>query len=243
MKKVRETMKKIKVLNLYAGIGGNRKLWENVDVTAVEINPDIAKIYQDFFPEDKVIIADAHKFLLEHFREFDFIWSSPPCPTHSRINTLLINGKGVKPRFPDMKLYEEIILLKHFFKGKWVVENVKSYYDPLIKPYIDGRHYYWANFKIEDLTKDAIIRNNKGQNLKKKMQDRGIVVENFYNYKGDKRTIINNCVSPQAGLEIFNTAFRQQEQKLLSKSPTSQTKSLRDFPTENIIANKEEITK
>lgn len=26
----------IKVLNLYAGIGGNRKLWEGVEVTAVE---------------------------------------------------------------------------------------------------------------------------------------------------------------------------------------------------------------
>ena len=108
-----------------------------------------------------------------------------------------------------MKLYEEIILLKHFFKGKWVVENVRSYYEPLIKPYIGGRHYYWANFKIEDLTKDVIVRNNKGQNLKKKMQDRGIVIENFYNYKGDKRTIINNCVSPKAGLEILNTALNK----------------------------------
>ena len=54
-------MSKIKVLNLYAGIGGNRKLWENVDVTAVEWKPEIAVIYQDFFPDDKVIITDAHK--------------------------------------------------------------------------------------------------------------------------------------------------------------------------------------
>jgi len=71
----------MKVLNLYAGIGGNRKLWEDVDVTAVELNPDIAKIYQDFFPNDKVIVADAHKYLLKHYKEFDFIWSSPPCQT------------------------------------------------------------------------------------------------------------------------------------------------------------------
>ena len=41
----------MKVLNLYAGIGGNRKLWQDVDVTAVELNPQIAKIYQDFFPK------------------------------------------------------------------------------------------------------------------------------------------------------------------------------------------------
>ena len=39
--------KPLKVLNLYAGIGGNRKLWENVEVTAVEIEPDIATVYQE----------------------------------------------------------------------------------------------------------------------------------------------------------------------------------------------------
>jgi DNA (cytosine-5)-methyltransferase 1 len=50
----------VKVLNLYAGIGGNRKLWEDVEVTAVELDPKIAAIYQDFFPEDKVM---AKKYL------------------------------------------------------------------------------------------------------------------------------------------------------------------------------------
>ena len=49
----------MKVLNLYAGIGGNRKLWENVDVTAIEINPKIGNIYRDFFPNDKYIIQMA----------------------------------------------------------------------------------------------------------------------------------------------------------------------------------------
>lgn len=53
--------KKIKVLNLYAGIGGNRKLWKNVDVTAVEIDENIAKIYQDFFPEDKIFMSHYEK--------------------------------------------------------------------------------------------------------------------------------------------------------------------------------------
>ena len=74
----------MKVLNLYAGIGGNRKLWNGVDCTAVEIEPKIAKIYSDFFPKDKVIVGDAHQYLLEHYDDgWDFIWSSPPCPTHS----------------------------------------------------------------------------------------------------------------------------------------------------------------
>lgn len=40
----------MKICNLYCGIGGNRKLWsDNHEIIAVENNPDIAKIYQDFF--------------------------------------------------------------------------------------------------------------------------------------------------------------------------------------------------
>jgi site-specific DNA-cytosine methylase len=74
-----------------AGIGGNRKLWDgDIEITAVEIDPKIAKIYQDFFPNDKVIVSDAHQYLLEHFKEYDFIWSSPPCPTHSRMRFLIV---------------------------------------------------------------------------------------------------------------------------------------------------------
>lgn len=35
----------MKILNLYAGIGGNRKLWgNNNEITAVEINPAIAEV-------------------------------------------------------------------------------------------------------------------------------------------------------------------------------------------------------
>ncbi|HEC40865.1 MAG TPA: DNA cytosine methyltransferase, partial [bacterium] len=85
----------MKILNLYAGIGGNRKLWgDKHEIIAIEIDPKIAAIYQDLFPNDKVIIADAHQYLLEHFKEFDFIWSSPPCPSHSRTNTFL-HAQGV----------------------------------------------------------------------------------------------------------------------------------------------------
>ena len=196
----------MKVLNLYAGIGGNRKLWTDIEVTAVENNKFIAAIYQDFFPDDKVVISDAHQYLLEHFKEYDFIWSSPPCPTHSRINTLLVNGKGLPARYPDMKLYEEIILLKHFFNKKWVVENVKGYYTPLIEPFIGGRHYYWSNFEIKELGNDVIVRNDKGYNLEKKMKDRNVIIKDFHGYKGDKRTIINNMVNPEHGLHILECA-------------------------------------
>ena len=141
----------MKILNLYAGIGGNRKLWgDEHDITAVELDPKIAKIYQDFFPNDKVVVADAHQYLLEHYKEFDFMWSSPPCPSHSRLRKVLSMASGAKAIYPDMKLYEEILFLQGYFKGDWVIENVKSWYEPLVKPQLLQRHYFWCNKEIPD---------------------------------------------------------------------------------------------
>ena len=85
------TSSPFRVLNLYACLGGNRLLWENCEVTAVEWDEELAKLYQERFPNDKVIVADAHQYLLDHYEEFDFIWTSPPCPSHSR---LALSNKG-----------------------------------------------------------------------------------------------------------------------------------------------------
>ena len=57
----------VRVLNLYACLGGNRLLWENCQVTAVELDQELARLYKDRFPNDNVVIADAHQYLLEHF--------------------------------------------------------------------------------------------------------------------------------------------------------------------------------
>ena len=125
----------VRVLNLYAGIGGNRKLWEGVDVTAVEYREDIAAVYKDHFPNDNVVVADAHQYLLNNYENFDFIWTSPPCQTHSRARMWgFKNNRKVEKEYPDMKLYQEILFLKHYFTGKWVVENVNPFYEPLIPP-------------------------------------------------------------------------------------------------------------
>lgn len=141
-------IKKRKILNLYAGLGGNRKHWKDVDVTAVEMEPSIAKVYADLFPEDTLVIGDAHQYLLDHADEYDMIWSSPPCQTHSR---MMKATRHKKKRYSDLTLYQEIIFLQHFYKGKWVVENVKPYYEPLIKPNnVMGRHLFWSNFDIEE---------------------------------------------------------------------------------------------
>lgn len=192
----------MKILNLYAGIGGNRKFWGNEhEITAVEFKPEIAKIYQDFFPNDKVVIEDAHEYLLKHFQDFDFIWSSPPCPTHSRLNNAFMGTKNPY-KFPDMKLYEEIIFLKHFFKGKWVVENVISYYDPLVSPMKIADHYYWMNFLVPDMATEGIMHNGSiGQLEKRKMFD-------LSKYKGiDKRKTLRNCVEPEVGKHILYYAL------------------------------------
>ena len=144
-------MKKIKVLNLYACLGGNRAKWDEVadiKVTAVELDPELARMYKERFPNDVMIVADAHQYLLDHYKEFDFIWTSPPCPTHSKVRISQKNTKAFKPEYPDMELYEEIIFLQNYFTGKFVVENVISYYDPLIKAQKRGRHLYWCNFNL-----------------------------------------------------------------------------------------------
>lgn len=207
----------LKVLNLYAGIGGNRKLWDSVrddlEITAIELDPNIAKIYQDFFPKDKVVVADAHQYLLDHFKEFDFIWSSPPCPSHSR----LCFAKKTK-EYPSMVLYQEIIFLKHWFKGKFVVENVIPYYEPLIKQsVILGRHSFWANFYIteKNFTNIDISRSSPEELLKERNLDSSVfdiikdVPENRSKDKRfDRRQILRNMVNPELGLHIFQEAYR-----------------------------------
>jgi DNA (cytosine-5)-methyltransferase 1 len=216
----------MKILNLYAGIGGNRKLWtpkgNEHEITAIELDPNIAKIYQDFFPNDKVIIADAHQYLLEHYKEFDFIWSSPPCPTHS-VCCHFLKGQGIVC-YPDMKLWQEIILLKHFFKGKYCVENVKSYYTPLITPQEVGRHYFWANFYIGGLKVDYQI-GTMNRSASKDKQRKAIIREaqipeflalhDLKDFKlKNKRQVLRNCVLPKIGKHIFDAAFKSKQETL-----------------------------
>ena len=198
----------MKILNLYAGIGGNRKLWGNdLEITAVEWDASIAEIYKDLYPNDNVIVGDAHQYLLDHYSEYDFIWASPPCPTHS-VTNFFLNPQGIV-RYPDMGLYQEIILLQNFFKGKYVIENVKSYYDPLIKPQESGRHYFWANFRIPFLKIEKQIgrMNGKGRNVARanNLDKLGFDLSKYEH--PDKDKLLRNCVAPEIGLAIFESAM------------------------------------
>lgn len=199
----------MKILNLYACLGGNRYKWgDEHEITAVELDPELARMYQERFPNDTVIITDAHQYLLDHYKEFDFIWTSPPCPTHSRARFWGFGVNGKNPVYPDMKLYEEIVFLENHFKGKYVVENVIPYYKPLKEAQERDRHLYWANFKLPH---DVNARHfdgmcQTGGELRK--------LEEFHNidltgYKGEqtKIKIARNLVDYEVSKTILNAAM------------------------------------
>jgi DNA (cytosine-5)-methyltransferase 1 len=209
---------KVKVLNLYACLGGNRAKWDEVadiEVTAVELDPELARMYKERFLNDTVIVDDAHQYLLDHYKEFDFIWSSPPCPTHSRIQTSFKNRDTWKPKYPDMKLYEEIIFLQQFFEGKYCIENVIPYYDLLIPGHKRDRHIYWTNFNLPPKlsNRNEIIGGNDAHKR----------LEKFHDFKckaniGGYRDVLRNLVDYEAGKTIFATAMG-----IIQKSNIKQT--------------------
>lgn len=148
----------MKVLNLYSGIGGNRKLWQDV----------------------------------------------------------------YEALYPDMSLYQEIILLKHFapIKTKWVIENVKPYYDLLIDGIERDRHIFWSNFFIGE----------KYGNNERKHNDiigsQPVYGFDINGYKVDnKRQIMRNLVNPYLGLHIFNESKRDIQPELFRKDDP-QTRTL-----------------
>jgi len=214
----------MKILNLYACLGGNRYKWDEVadiEVTAVELDPELARLYQERFPNDKVIIEDAQQYLLDHYKEFDFIWSSPPCPTHSRARYWNSSNYETKTLavYPDMKLYQEILFLNHYFKGKYVVENVIPFYEPLVKAKKRGRHLYWTNFNLPNDLKDRRFSISQTKNELKelcKFHD-----YDFRKYKGKQpmNKIARNLVDYEAGKTILETALG-----IINRDNVNQTK-------------------
>jgi len=199
----------MKVLNLYACLGGNRYKWTDCEVTAVEWDEELARLYQERFPNDTVIIADAHQYLLDHYKEFDFIWSSPPCPSHSRARFWSSSNYDTttQPIYPDMKLYQEILFLQHYYRtGKYVVENVIAYYEPLIPAQKRGRHLYWTNFNLPADLNDRRIQIGAGKDELKRLCEFHKI--DISTYKGEQSMIkvARNLVDYEAGLTIFNAA-------------------------------------
>lgn len=206
----------LRILNLYACLGGNRYKWGNDnEITAVELDPVLCDLYSERFPNDIVICGDAHEYLLNHFQEFDFIWSSPPCPSHSRARFWATKGGINKPVYPDMKLYQEIILLQNYYDGLFCVENVIPFYEPLIQGKKRDRHIYWTNFAIPEIVSNrdisGIVSACKNELYKlSKIHD-----YDFKKYKGNQRVlkIARNLVDYEAGKSILDAAIYAYEQR------------------------------
>ncbi|AFH22484.1 hypothetical protein OSG_eHP27_00160 [environmental Halophage eHP-27] len=210
------------ILNLYAGIGGNRRLWgDEPNVTAVEYNQEIADAYQEYHPDDEVVVADAHEYLEKHYEEYDFIWSSPPCPTHSKLQKTAVAAAkqgntgaiqhNKQAEYPDMNLYEEIIFLDHFFDGKFVVENVMPYYNPLIEPQKLGRHCFWANFPIqspEEEIEGVGITDVENADQEQMAQQLGFDFDKLPNPQNYGRfKVLKNCITPEIGKVLLESAL------------------------------------
>ena len=201
----------MKILNLYACLGGNRYKWgESHEITAVELDPEAARLYKERFPNDTVIIADAHQYLLDHYKEFDFIWSSPPCPSHSRARYWNSSNYETVTEaiYPDRKLYEEILFLQRYYRtGKYVVENVIPYYEPLIPAQKRGRHLYWTNFNLPNDLGDRRFAISQA-----KFELKGLCEFHDYDftqYKGEQSVLkmARNLVDYEAGKTILDTAL------------------------------------
>lgn len=203
-------MKYLKILNLFAGLGGNRKFWDdvarekgiNIEVTAVEFDPEIAKAYTKRYPNDNVIVGDAWDYVAKNYLDFDFIWASPPCQSHSRLNFCNNSRNEATRVLPDFRLYELISYLKTFCKRAFVVENVVPYYEPLIKPTAEiGRHYFWSSFALDGINTPAfrVIKHVKNADFKDFSLDE-FKIKN-------KRQSIRNEVDYEIGKKIFERFF------------------------------------
>lgn len=198
----------MKILNLYAGLGGNRKYWDGHDVVAVEYGEKIAKAYQEQYPNDEVIVDDAHQFLLNNFDSVDFIWASPPCQSHSKMAKF---GRNRKPRYVDLKLYEEIMFLQTYDKDKyWLVENVVPHYKPFIEPTMKvGRHLIWTNIPdlvLEEVKQPAdFINLQNAEGVRKLKEWLGIDYTGNIYYDGnhDPSQVLRNAVHPLIGKQVI----------------------------------------
>lgn len=233
----------IQVLNLYAGIGGNRKLWEDVDVTAVEIDEEIAAEYKRLYPDDEVIVADAHEFLLDHYADgWDFIWASPPCQSHSRLSFASwhaeqAHNESRTAEYPDMRLYQEVILLDNLFDGDWVVENVNPYYDELIRAQRAGRHLFWSNFHIPDFSEpERGFEFSSGKTADREALEEWLGIEVSKNiYIGDSHDpaqVLRDAVHPELGEHVFESRETHEQQTLVAATDGGERPALQDTDTD-----------
>ena len=105
-----------------------------------------------------------------------------------------------------MKLYQEIIFLDKIYVGKYVVENVIPYYQPLIPAQKRHRHLYWANFNLP-----KVLTTRKSISWQQATNELSMWCDfheyDFKKYEGKQRRnkIARNLVDYEAGKTIFQT--------------------------------------
>lgn len=120
-----------------------------------------------------------------------------------------------KPIYPDLKLYEEILFLQNYFTGKYCVENVIPYYEPLIQAQKRGRHLYWTNFvlpaNINERKFLGLCQRTKTNKYQGNELDGLCEFHNydFTKYEGEQSVIkmARNLVDYEAGRTILETAI------------------------------------
>lgn len=85
-------------------------------------------------------------------------------------------------------------------------------YDPLLKPKLLGRHYYWSNFFITKIKQH--INDDIANGTIETLSEYHNINLDKYDIK-NKRLLLRNAVNPKHSLHIFNCAYKEKQKQLL----------------------------
>lgn len=215
--------KRLKLLNLYSGIGGNVYKLDRAqfEITSIENNPKVAAVYQELNPDDEIIITDALNYLKQHFKKFDIIWMSPPCQTHSKLQHSQRKRVNRSVNIIDPQLWQCILFGYQHLNDQsiiWIVENVEPWYNKYWNfPHVKlGRHYYYSNANFHNIsTKNP--GNFSKMNLAALIKFHGLPIDdNIMELirsidRQHPRVVLRNCVHPGEAAQIMQQLIKPAE--------------------------------